>query len=246
MKSLLYGLMVLAGPALGLASEFGPQDSLLATRMPYEWDSFANRKKAVQPAAGTNTAAPPPLPPAERLLELASRPLFPRGQFQAHDRLKPTTLGLRVETQDGEQVVTTPVGLGMSYLGARGWRASVSPALLTNLDRFEHAYRAALVPQALGGPGFTFAEARQAALRRTLAGWEWPDSTDALMLAAGEPAWSASLRVELKDERAGAMASPLPGAYPDYLMWPYNMCGGSTPYLGHSHQEYHPHGCRRR
>jgi hypothetical protein len=200
-------LMVLAGPAVGLAIELEPGDSLLATPIPFTGDSLASGKEASEPAAATNTAAPALLSPRQRFLEFATRPLFPWLPFGPQDRLKSCTHGLDVEEVDGQWLVSTPVGLGLSDPETRAWLASMPEALSTNLDLFEFSYRATLVPRELGGPGFTFDEAKQTALRLTLAGETWSQPNVVLEEEPCEPAWMGSLRVPLIGAMPGAPAN---------------------------------------
>jgi hypothetical protein len=242
MKAWHFAFMALAGPAVGLALELGPKDSLLTTAMPFTSDSLANRMKVPEPAAGTNMAAPALPPTRERFLQFATRPLYPKLSFQPQDHLKSGTLGLTVEYHEGQCVVSTPVGLGMSNRAAQAWLATMPHTLVTNLDLLEFCYRATLVPQDLDGPGFSFDEARRTALRLTLAGKKWVQPKAVLGDPPIEKAWEGALRVPLKGGRIGATANehtfgPM-GRFDAFPAW--------GDWAGHGHHHGHhgscPHG----
>jgi hypothetical protein len=238
MKPLLCALMVLAGPAAGLALELGPKNSLLVTPMPFTWDSFVSVKKVPEAAPGKKTAAPAPLPTRERFLQFATRPLFPRLPFGPQDRLKPCTRDLEVEHIDGQWFVSTPVGLGMSDPAARAWLASMSDTLLTNLDLLEFSYRATLVPQESGGPGLTFAEAQQTAVRLALTGKKWSQPKAVLGSEPGQPARTGALRAPVEGGRIGAIANECM----DGLMGLFSAFPPSGYWEGHGHHHGSHHG----
>ena len=169
-----------------------------------------------EPAVITNPAASALLSPRERFLQFARRPWFPRLHFRPQDRLNPCTLGLKVDYRNGHWIVTTPVGLGMDLQEARALLASMPQALVTNLDRVEFSYRAMLVPRDSGGPGFSFGEAEQRAVRLALTGECWVGPDKSPRDGPCEPAWMGSLRVPLEGSLPGASPTPLPGDYPFY------------------------------
>jgi hypothetical protein len=187
MKALLWGMLALVGPLAGQAGEPDSRVEYLTNRMPWGSDPIVRSAPAVSPAPATRTTPTPNF--RERFFDFATKPRFPRWPFQPEDRLRPTTLGLRTELRDGLVVLATPVGLGMSPAEARTWLASLSDAVLTNLELFEFSYRAALVPQELGGPGLTFAEAHQAAFKLALAGRAWSLAPDTHSRLPVEPPW---------------------------------------------------------
>ncbi len=242
MKPWPWMLVALAGPAVGLAIELRPKDSPLVTPMPFVWDASASRKNAVKRAADTNTAPPLVLPTRERFLQFATRPLFPKLPFGPRDRVNCGTPGLARDYYDGQWIVSTPVGLGMSEQEAQAWLATTPDTFLANLHLFEFSYRAMLVPRELDGPGFTFQEARQTAHRLTLAGEKWARPKAVPADKPSEPAWMASLRVPVEGGRVGASVSPPPyDAYGPPGFFGARHHGRSCS--GHGHQG-RPHGSR--
>lgn len=209
MKTLLCAWMALTGTSLGLAGDAETLVGFMAKPTPWMLAPTGGVKKTATLVPAMNPSAPAQASGHQRFLQFAMQRRFPRQELGAQQRLEPTTLGLRVETRDGQPFVSTPVGLGLTHTEALSCLATVSKALRTNLDAFEFAYRKALVPQSCGGPGFTFAEAQQAALRLTLAGHKWQEPSHNWDLMGSGSAFYASLRVPNRDERAVGGAGPL-------------------------------------
>jgi hypothetical protein len=178
MKRLYCAWFLLGWPLVGLAQESPSAPPLLQTPMPWSWRP---------PAVESNLAVAPPttnapaVPPGERFLQFATKRRFPRIAFQANDRLRATTLGLRVEPRGEQMVVTTPVGLGLTETEARALISPLSASALANYDVFEWVYRASLVPEELGGPGLTFAAAQARAWDTLVAARPWPGAADGVV-----------------------------------------------------------------
>jgi len=189
---------------------------------PTPWLDNAARSNRAPAAAdfSATTNSNGPAAARERFFELATRRRFPRIDFQPWERLRPSTLGLNVEQGQGGLQVTTPVGLGLSPSEARSWIAPFSETVLTNFDAFERAYRSALAPAELGGPGLTFAEAQTAAFQSVLAYSTLSPGRKALQQAAS--AENADTAVGFTFEQPGGG-----GAWPAF-----DPCWSGLPWYG--------------
>lgn len=155
------------------AAEPAARQELMTNSPPLQ--SAANPTAAAAACDAADTVATNALTARERFVRFATTRRFPRFEYTTDQQLRASTLGLRVEEQDGRWIVTTPLGLGLSEAQAKGWLTPLADSVVERFDRFEFNYRVALVPAELGGPGLTFGEAQQLALKLALAGRAFPE-----------------------------------------------------------------------
>jgi hypothetical protein len=185
--------------------------------MPWSGELVTAPTSRKSPSAEISTVKSRVLTPREQFLQFATTPRFPRHVFGPHERLQPATLGLRVEPREGRQVVTTPVGLGLTEAQAKSWLAPLSEATLTNFPLFELSFRAALVPREMGGPGLTFTEAQQAAFKAAFLSSPSPAALEAAHEAFSEAGAAKAFCLE---PYGSSGSSPVP-IYDCWWGWPW-------------------------